>query len=120
MRLVINNLHPGGTCKARSWINDWPEQNHSCGVSLTQLGRISRMSSCWFSVSSCRSNIDENGTSNAHGKEPSVRVILDARSGEVLKCWKHDRLHDANGFGARRLAVTLAVENTRRYNKELR
>ena len=29
MRLAINNLHPRGAWKARSWINDWPSHNHS-------------------------------------------------------------------------------------------
>ena len=30
MRLVIKDLYPRGPWKARSWITDWPSQNHRC------------------------------------------------------------------------------------------
>jgi hypothetical protein len=40
MRLVINNLHPNRTWKARSWINDGPSHNHSWPASMRHMSRL--------------------------------------------------------------------------------
>jgi len=47
MRLVINNLHPKGPCKARSWINDGPSHNHSSATVETMKPFFILVASLW-------------------------------------------------------------------------
>jgi hypothetical protein len=46
MRLVINNLHPRGRWKARSWINGWPSHNHSSEVHTSIAEQLERALAC--------------------------------------------------------------------------